>query len=76
MRSIQARFQNMSEKYPDVNSLINFGRAIWSQKFSRPMIKYWFNLLVEKDDYDPKDKIKLLRHFYKATENQEKKFWM
>jgi hypothetical protein len=76
MRSIQARFQNMLEKYPDVNSFTNFGRAIWGQKFSQPMIKYWFNLLVEKDHYDPKDKIKLLRHFYKATENQEKKFWM
>lgn len=76
MRSIQARFQNMLEKYPEVSSFINFGRAIWGQKFSQPMIKYWFNLLVEKDDYDPKDKIKLLRHFYKATENQEKKFWM
>jgi hypothetical protein len=76
MRSIQMRFKRISEENPNLSSFICFGRAIWGQKFSQPMIKYWFNLLVEKDHYDPKDKIKLLRHFYKATENQEKKFWM
>lgn len=60
MRSIERRFNNFQLKNPNLSSYINFAKAVKNQRFTREMIARWFNKLVEKDDYDQKDKRNLL----------------
>ena len=61
MRSIKRRFNNISKKYPDQSSLINFVEAIKGQNFKKRTIYFWFNRLVEKDDYDQNEKRAIFR---------------
>lgn len=62
MRSIERRFANLQEKRPLLSSFMNFSGAIKGQGFSAGMIGRWFNKLVDKDDYDRRDKKALLNH--------------
>lgn len=61
MRSIERRYNNISEKYPEWSSYSRFAEAIRGQKFAKRTIHFWFNQLVEKDDYDQNEKRKILR---------------
>lgn len=71
MKSIERRFENMTKKYRDQSSFLCFGKAIKSQRFSRDMIKRWFNKLVDKNDYNPKEKRMLFEHFELLTNSPE-----
>lgn len=62
MRSIKRRFDNISKANPYWSSYICFSAVIRGQKFSKQMIHRWFNKLVEKDDYDKRDKKALLAY--------------
>lgn len=62
MRSIERRFNKFNTKNPGLSSYINFSQAIKGQKFSRDLINRWFNKLVDKDDYDKKDKRELIEY--------------
>ena len=61
MRSIKRRYDQISQKNPYSSSLACFKRAIEGQNFKRRAIRYWFFQLVEKDDYNPKDKKAIFR---------------
>lgn len=61
MKSIKRRFDNISEKYPFWSSFICFQRAIEGQKFETRTIRHWFKKLVDKDDYDRKDRKAILQ---------------
>lgn len=56
MRSIERNFNNISKKNPNNSSLINFIRAISGQNFSDDRLMRNFKKLVDKKDYDKKDK--------------------
>jgi len=71
MKSIERRFEVMVKKYPYHSSFICFARAVTGQKLSRDMIKRWFNKLVDKNDYDPKDKRKLFDQLELLTNTPE-----
>ena len=60
MKSIQRRFDDISSKNPHWSSYICFAEAIKRQKFNKESIQIWFNKLVDKNDYDKKDKKTLL----------------
>lgn len=62
MRSIQRRFNSFQIKNREFSSFINFTKAIKGQKFSKDMIRRWFNKLVEKEDYDKHSKNRLIKH--------------
>jgi hypothetical protein len=62
MRSIQRRFSNLQEKRPRLSSVMNFGTAVSGQGFSKEMIYRWFGKLVEKEDYEGRDKRAILQH--------------
>ncbi len=64
MKSIQRRFDDISNKNPYWSSYICFAEAIKQQKFNKESIQIWFNKLVNKDDYDKKDKKTLLDQLY------------
>ncbi|MFA6159817.1 MAG: hypothetical protein WC678_01875 [Parcubacteria group bacterium] len=61
MRSIERRFIKFSQKNPDASSLVNFISATKGQNFKKRALYFWFNKLVEKDDYSKKDKMMIIR---------------
>jgi len=62
MKSIERRFNNITEKKPFWSSFICFAEAVKEQCFTKPILHRWFQKLVQKDDYAPSDKRTLLRH--------------
>ena len=56
MKSIERRFKKINDLNPDWSSGTCFAIAIMSQNFSRQTILWGFNKLVEKDDYNKRDK--------------------
>ena len=71
MKSIQARFDILSRRFPYHGSLIVFGRACRGQKFKRPTVAKFFRRLVDKNDYAKSDTMRLMKHFMKFTEDAE-----
>lgn len=63
MQSIRANFEKMCKRHPNLSSFICFGRAVAGKKYLSSVIRKNFNVLVDPDDYDPKDKFKLFKHF-------------
>ena len=74
MRSIQARYISMREKYPEpCSSYICFVRTIRGQKYSYEMIGKWFNILVEKDNYAQSERNAIVKYLYKLSNTPEEK---
>ena len=70
MRSIQRRFDNFQKKNPNLSTYINFAKTVRGQRFSRYAISKWFNRLVDKDDYSPKDRNQLIGELTKLAEER------
>lgn len=62
MKSLERRFNNITEKNYFWSSFICFAEAIKGQRFTPSILHRWFQKLVEKDDYAQSDKRTLLRH--------------
>lgn len=71
MKSIERRFNNIFKKNPYWSSYICFTEAIKGQDFGKQAMAYWFNKLVDKDDYDKSDKKALLSFLDGLTNNAE-----
>jgi hypothetical protein len=67
MRSLQRRFQIAVDEQSNRSSFFNFIDAIRNQGFSTKTIRFWFQRLVEPDDYCSSDRGKLFKHFYRIT---------
>lgn len=67
MRSIQRRFEQIKKKNPYWSSWTSYAMSVVHQKFSQKNVYYWFNKLVEKDDYIEKEKKYHLFHLMKLT---------
>ena len=67
MKDINYRFKLMQEKYPNVSDYVNFYRAIKNQGFSEKAISLSFSKLVDKDDYDKKDRKQLIKQLALAS---------
>jgi len=67
MKSIRVLFERKVKENPNLSSFICFGRAIRGKRHSSTVIRKNFNLLVDPDDYDPKDKKALYVHFNMLT---------
>ena len=52
MKSIQRKFNKTVKRNPYWSSLACFTDSIYGIGFSRQSIHRWFNILVNKDDYD------------------------
>lgn len=50
---------------------MNFAAAIKNRRFSKKSLDFWFNKLVEIDDYDKGEKKEVLLHLYKLSEMPE-----
>jgi hypothetical protein len=62
MRSIERRFKKIEKENPNLSTFIVFSRAVAGQHFSKDRLSRWFNKLVDKDDYDKKDKKTILEY--------------
>ncbi len=71
MRSIQRRFETFQQKNRDASTYINFAHAVKQQGFSKNILARWFNKLVKKDDYDKKDKKRLINHLWELSKGRE-----
>lgn len=67
MRSIERRFILEQEKSPLSSDLMCFSRAVHNQRFSRKFILRWFNKLVDKNDYDGKEKREIIEWLEKHS---------
>ena len=73
MRSVERRFLDLQHKRPLHSSLVNLEAAIRGQGFSAGMIGRWFNKLVEKGDYESRDKRAILKHLVALSCPEESK---
>jgi len=71
MRSIKARFNNISRRNPNLSSYICFTEIIKGQNFSKRRIALGFNELVDKEDYNKGDKKELLHQLYLCSNKAE-----
>ena len=71
MRSVEHRFKLFQTASPGHSSFIVFGRTIKGQNFTRRIIAVHFRKLVEKSDYAPRDKNRLLAHMEELTKDLE-----
>lgn len=62
MKSLKRRFDNVTEKNPNLSSYTCFARTITGQGFNKQTIHRWFQKLVDKEDYLRKEKRGLLTH--------------
>ena len=62
MKSLQRRFDSIVEKNPNLSSYTCFARSIKGQGFNKQTIHRWFQKLVDKDDYEKKEKRAILAH--------------
>jgi len=67
MRSVKRRFNNIIEKKPNWSSYLCFIETIKKQNFSSKIVKYYFNRLIDKNDYSPNEKREILKFLYKCT---------
>lgn len=67
MKSLRRRYNKIVSKHNQWNSYTCFAEAIKWQKFSHRTIKHWFNRLVDKADYDPREKGELLKFLNNLT---------
>lgn len=67
MKSIERRFNNISEKSSNLSTYSCFARAIAGQAFNRGTIHRWFYRLVDNDDYADRDKRAILANLQVLT---------
>lgn len=67
MKSLQARFNQVSQKHPLWSSYTCFAEAIKKQHFNRQAIHRWFQKLVDKNDYTNSEKKGILEHLENLT---------
>ncbi len=67
MKSIERRFNNILEKNPYWSSYICFAETIRERGFSSQTISRWFNKLVDKNDYDKKEKKGIVMHLVQIS---------
>ncbi|MFA7170181.1 MAG: hypothetical protein WC178_05025 [Candidatus Paceibacterota bacterium] len=71
MKSLERNFIKITERNPPWSSYICFAVAVTKRKFQRSVISRWFYKLVEKDDYERKDKKGLLAHLHDLSNPAE-----
>ena len=68
MKSLQRRFNNISKQNPYWSSFICFAETVNSQNFSKRTIASHFKTLIEKDDYDKRDKKGLIKNLLSLSQ--------
>jgi len=67
MRSIERRFNSIQAENSELGDILCLYKAVQCGKYSRRAINNHFANLISRDDFDTKDKKKLLRQLYEAS---------
>lgn len=67
MKSVQSRFQKIQNSNPELGDYICLMQAVRGQKFNRVTISQWFNKLISKDDFYPKERNRLVAQLYQSS---------
>ncbi len=68
MKSLQRAFLNHSQQSPNHSSYICFRRAVAGKRLTRRSIGYWFDQLVDREDYARKDRNVLVSDLHSASQ--------
>ena len=60
MKSFKKQFDKFVKKYPNWSSYLCFAEVLRHHKYTREKIKYWFNKLVDPDDYAREEKKQII----------------
>jgi len=71
MLSIEQVFNNVQLKNPRLSSFICFSEALENRRLDQKTTRKAFNKLVEKDDYNPKEKSQILEFLYRHAGHSE-----
>lgn len=71
MKSIRRKFELVKARHPYWSSYICFADTITKANLSKKAISYWFNKLVEKDDYLQSEKKGILDHLFNLSKVPE-----
>lgn len=71
MKSLERNFIKTVKRNPLWSSYVCFAVAVTKRKFKRSAISRWFYRLVEKDDYNKKDRKGLLIHLHDLSNPAE-----
>ena len=71
MKSIVRRFNKINRKNPGLSTTSCFAMTITNQNFSRQTIARGFNKLVDKNDYDKKNKKEIIAFYERLTKKPE-----
>ena len=71
MKSLERRYNNIAKKHTGWSSYICFAKAVTRQQFTKRSIQYWFNKLVDKQDYSKNDQTQILKHLESLTKSTE-----
>lgn len=72
MRSLERVLKKIKDKNPFWSDYICFAEAIKKRSFSKETIRRYFNKLVDKNEYDKKDKKDILKHLLILTRKKSK----
>jgi hypothetical protein len=64
MKSIKRLFEKVAREHPNWGSVIVFNHIVGGKNFSHDRIARWFNILVDKEEYDRSDKKEILNYIY------------
>lgn len=60
MKSFEERYNKFAERFPNWSSYLCFAEVVKHHKYNRGKINYWFNKLVDPDDYSRKEKKQII----------------
>jgi len=67
MKSFKERYNRFAEKFPNFSSYLCFAEVIKHHKYDKEKINYWFNKLVDTDDYARKEKKQIVEYLVKLS---------
>lgn len=79
MKSIERRYRISQSKNPNFGDYINLAKTVKGQNYSKGTISKWFPELVNSEEYDKADKIRLINNLWTisniAEEHENKPFF-
>lgn len=72
MRSLERSFKEIVRKNPNLSTITCFSKTVLGRGFTKEIIKKYFRLLVDKNDYQNSDKGALLKDLYNKTSQVRK----
>ena len=71
MRSIERTFKNIQKKNPFYSSWTCFAETVKNRNYTKRTINFWFNRLVDTEDYRREERKELLSFLYDCTNTPE-----